>query len=1602
MDKKLLQSKLMRIFSMVLVLSLMFPAIGSATAAGQRTFVGTWQAIDNRDGSLIRVVIAGPAKGPFTITWTDNYFSFCDGGAGLATGKGKLDPTDPNILKADMLLKCSKTGATTKWQQVWQYRAAYDVLASQGDYGVETIWTRAGVPSVLRLDLRVNYGHNWVESFYPAGHKVLVIVRDGNGNVKAKANVVTAPQEMWSGETGFQTAPEDWSNEPPDIQPYDWVYAYVDNGQTAKVQIGDINGVINLEKDSITGTIDAPWFASEVDVECHSWGKGGDEIMKYDRALPDGIDPYSCAWDPLTEWDIQYYQDVGVGYFGLDGHWVANAFFVRNPRITTFTKYDYIEGWEWPLDSWVHLEIDDPDTEANPDFTRDQQIVPTDWDPNSWWTQFNFGGEYDLKVGDVVTISGSGVNRSLIVRNLDVVDVNESNDTLAGIADPGTEVHVWPWNYSELLLTVGYEGTWLADFGAQGIDLVEGTCGRAEIRDEAGNATAVDWCVPNPYMIVFPDMDYIEARDWPKDTLVQLAIDNPTTEIDPDFTQEQPVLPTSWDPSAFWALFNFGGAFDMQAGDEVTLSGGGKIRTYTVMDLAITSIDKATSIVSGTVDPSVQMLYAWVHDHSGTDLKLEVTDGVWTADFASIGFELQEGMCGRVTTNNGASNATAVDWCVPVHRVMTMPDFDEVYANGWPEGSEVSLTINGQFIQSVVVAPAPWDANDIRAYFSFGDLHDLQAGDSVVAAGSGAERSYTVLPLSLSEVSEQLNRVSGTAENGAVVHAWVHGFGETEMLLTVEDGTWLADFGAHGFDLLEGMCGRAEIRDELGNTTTVDWCIPNPRFTIFPDWNYIQGWEWPYGATVSATVKGKSECSASNLVGGWKWGGNYVEMFFPPECSVAVGDEITLADGGQYTRTHSLQNLDVTEVNKYTDTVSGTADPGATIYAWPWDYSEMSWTAVDGSWAADFGGQGINLVGGMCGRAEIRDVRGNATAMDWCVPQAREISAGNFTGEWSLSNPEEVYYLSWKGSDNLVRGCIPPDCPGHWEFFGNSWVSENENTPDSFFAELVGGSTTGAWAQAGTGVEITSINAGYAGAPNIPIHTSYQFFNDPSLTDLIMITRTFEFGDTPYPHAVRPFIPRLFPKDGFTQVLHPDLNGTALVTDSTCTFGCKVDNWNGTWFAYHNPGTGLGMIVQRFSSPYTAALWVDDDDASWANASSFLLLQPPGGFTGTVTETEYLCFYDNTTWTPSLVLPAGCQSLPVPEQRWMPVNLDGFGDGNNNEITRMTIHEGQLYVSTDNDTTGGEMWRSANGVTWSQVNQEGFGSLENDRLQVESSINGYLYVGTGENPSASADIWRCALCDGTDWEMVTGDGFGDPNNTLVQRVMPYGDQILAAVDNSATGLEIWSSLSGAPGTWTQINQDGFGEKDNTAGYAASIFNGYFYIAAAQWGEAYSNGTNTGLEVWRCALCDGTDWEQVSLDGFGDKENNANSVHAYNGYLYVSTYNLSQGGEIWRCQACDGSDWVQVIGNGFGNPNNSSGGFMIEFQGVLYAIPENWTGGVEVWKTIDGLNWEMEGQPGFGDSGNGKSWAGAVFNDNLYLGTANSNNGCELWEKLASP
>jgi hypothetical protein len=260
-------------------------------------------------------------------------------------------------------------------------------------------------------------------------------------------------------------------------------------------------------------------------------------------------------------------------------------------------------------------------------------------------------------------------------------------------------------------------------------------------------------------------------------------------------------------------------------------------------------------------------------------------------------------------------------------------------------------------------------------------------------------------------------------------------------------------------------------------------------------------------------------------------------------------------------------------------------------------------------------------------------------------------------------------------SSNAVNTCGNSETDV--EYSGNS---EAPPDPESGGLDLVGGGTvtppgTVAWLGQilASGTAQVTINSNSTNCPpssaGINVQTTYRFFepHNPA-ANWFGVQRVFDFSETAFAHDFRPYIARLSLSEGYSEVLYPSTGGALAAMNSfNCGPGCTgpvsapgalplSPAWDSAagWFAIHNPSTREGVVVKRVQtadpqgSAIAAQLWVDSDAGSYTNASSFLLMGPTGGFSGgLVTEVETLCFYNSTTWTPSLMPPPACIDAPM-------------------------------------------------------------------------------------------------------------------------------------------------------------------------------------------------------------------------------------------------------------------------------------------------------------------------------------------------------------------
>lgn len=375
------------------------------------------------------------------------------------------------------------------------------------------------------LYLNVNYGHDWIEISYPPGYNGTFTVTESDGTtVKATVDFTTTTVPWWGGDTGFSTNLEGvvWDPERPDFQTGDWVFGEIDVDGTlyyAEVQLGEITGEVDVDSDSITGTIDVPWLPQEekIFVWCHTWGAPPDTEGKGDFVFPDGEDTYNCAWDPDTEWDIQPGQDIGVSYSDSENQTVLNAFVGYTDELILHVQYDHdwIQGLYEP-DHTVFLQVIDQEGLEKAHITLPTGYWP-DFGNQSGFVTHQEGANWipsqpDIQPGD--TIHGEVDDGSQFTADVQIgwvtADLSLDNDQVSGTVaadwlpqqeDVRVGCYIWdnnaPQNQEDWVLPDG-DDTYLCDWTDDGYDLNETSNLMVAYFDPAGHELIGDFRPPAP------------------------------------------------------------------------------------------------------------------------------------------------------------------------------------------------------------------------------------------------------------------------------------------------------------------------------------------------------------------------------------------------------------------------------------------------------------------------------------------------------------------------------------------------------------------------------------------------------------------------------------------------------------------------------------------------------------------------------------------------------------------------------------------------------------------------------------------------------------------------------------------------------------------------------------------------------------------------------------------------------------------------------------------------------------------------------------------------------------------------------------------------
>ncbi|MEO8084183.1 MAG: NHL repeat-containing protein, partial [Ardenticatenales bacterium] len=278
--------------------------------------------------------------------------------------------------------------------------------------------------------------------------------------------------------------------------------------------------------------------------------------------------------------------------------------------------------------------------------------------------------------------------------------------------------------------------------------------------------------------------------------------------------------------------------------------------------------------------------------------------------------------------------------------------------------------------------------------------------------------------------------------------------------------------------------------------------------------------------------------------------------------------------------------------------------------------------------------------------------------------------------------------------------------------------------------------------------------------------------------------------------------------------------------------------------------------------------------------------------------------------------------------------------------------------------------------------------------------------------SAGAALWSSE--DGSQWSSVATGGFGDRENAGIGSLLSYGGQLYAGTvgvpgnvdadgdgkrDHSGGGA-IYRSASGAAGSWTKVMDPAkLGLDAERAVTAMATMSGTLYAATCR--------EQNKADVVRSS--NGQSWV---VAGTFDTDNGSGacvtSLQAFDNYLYAAVggdERLGYGAvstDIYRCALCDNTDWEQVASAGIADVGNRGRATFAVFDPppfhFLYVAIGN-AEGVQVWRAPDGERWEPVALDGFGDPNNADVYGAggvAVWSDRLYVGTVNGAHGGELW------
>jgi hypothetical protein len=470
----------------------------------------------------------------------------------------------------------------------------------------------------------------------PTAHFTADLTEDwihGSGFAPNSPVTVQIGPASWTSETDgngfFSLELWEWNgqgNLPLDVAP--GLFVSVSDGlgttktlTTADLQITSFDTSVN----TISGTTNMP--ADHLAVGAQHTNYGDQAIV----SMPAPGSPWTADFDSAFTgpYQLRILDEASAWQTDADGDLTEVHRQLSVPRFSFSPELQEVVGYDWPAGATVTLTVNRNEGTAEYSANRtvggecdsrdtcQSEYMPTG-NGNVW---FGFvGGSFLARPGDVMTMTDGATTKVETIPDLRLDVEDASGDTVSGTTEMPLPVgsflvthSEYPWSNGGVHHDVvpASDGSWQTSYaGETEVD------GSAAVQfDEDGDATAVN--APRPDVRVDPAADRVWATDFTS-TPVMLSIERDGSTFERSVSPTNVLTRGSWnldmwtEPTDFLprpavALYDLAGAWDILAGDQVTVTDGVTTISFAVAQLTVDSVDQATNIVSGTAIEPVSL-----------------------------------------------------------------------------------------------------------------------------------------------------------------------------------------------------------------------------------------------------------------------------------------------------------------------------------------------------------------------------------------------------------------------------------------------------------------------------------------------------------------------------------------------------------------------------------------------------------------------------------------------------------------------------------------------------------------------------------------------------------------------------------------------------------------------------------------------------------------------------------------------------------------------------------------------------------------------------------------------------------------------------------